>query len=59
MNNPLPIYTVYCTTSFGLGAQPVKAKTKRDAIRKFKKRFPKQRVIDCHKSTHTHIIQPI
>jgi hypothetical protein len=42
-----PIYGVYCTTQFGFGLQGVKALNQKEARRKFKRRFPKQKIIDC------------
>lgn len=45
-----PIYTVWCTTKYGTGAQPVKAKNKIEARKKFKKRFPKSSILDIHKN---------
>lgn len=46
-----PIYDVWCTTKFGTGLQAVKALNQAEARRKFKKRFPKQRIIEVSKTT--------
>lgn len=40
-----PIYGVWCETKFGIGLQPVKANCKREARKKFKKRFPNSRIV--------------
>lgn len=49
-----PIYDVWCTTSYGTGMQAVKALNKKEAERKFKKRFPKQNIISVDKTTSTN-----
>lgn len=44
------IYYVYLINKHGgLGLQPVKANNKVNAKKKFKKRFPKSRIIDIQK----------
>lgn len=47
--NKKPLYNVFCTTKYGIGCQPVKANNKREARKKFKKRFKKSRVISVEK----------
>ena len=56
-----PIYAVYCTTGvYGIGCCPVKANNKTEARKKFKKRFPKSKIISIDKSERkSHIIDPI
>lgn len=54
-----PIYNVYLTNKFGMGCCPVKADNKKEARKKFKKRFPKSRIIDIDKATSKPFIQPI
>lgn len=54
-----PIYNVWHTTKFGIGTQPVKANSKKECREKFKKRFPKSKVIDIVKSTIKPIIPAI
>lgn len=54
-----PIYAVYCTTKYSFGLQYVKATSQAEARRKFKKRFPKQRILDVSKTdleSHDHAI---
>lgn len=45
-----PIYLVWLTTSFGIGVQPVKANNQTEARAKFKKRYPKKRILDIAKA---------
>lgn len=56
-----PIYTVWFFTKSGnIGAQPVKALNKKEALIKFNKRFPKTKIMDINKSDKSsHIIEPI
>lgn len=46
-----PIYFVYLTNNLGWGMQPVKADNQKEARKKFKKRFPKSRVVSISKAT--------
>lgn len=39
-------YAVHVTTKLGFGMQPTKGNTAKHARERFKKRFPKQRILD-------------
>lgn len=54
MANKKPVYAVWCTTKYGTGLQPVKANNKAEAKAKFKKRFPKQRVLSIDRAEDNH-----
>lgn len=55
------IYTVWLALPHGnIGAQPVKGNTMKQAKERFKKRFPKRRILDVNKSDgKNHIIAAI
>lgn len=56
----LKTYQVFLNTQFGIGMQPVRARNKKHAKEKFKKRFPKKRVISVEFSDgYKPIINPI
>lgn len=57
-----PLYIVALISKYGTwGLQPVKADTQNEARRKFKKRFPKSRIIGVEKAGEDYkpIIDPI
>lgn len=50
-----PIYAVHLITKMGtIGLQPVKANTQAEARSKFKKRFPKAKILYIDKPDPTH-----
>lgn len=55
-----PVYYVWLQSKMGtLGMQPVKANNKQEAKRKFKKRFPKSKVLSIEIGSGNHISEPI
>ncbi len=44
------IYQVFLNTQYGIGMQPVKANNQKEARAKFKKRYPKKRIISIEYS---------
>lgn len=44
------IYQVFCRTQYGIGMQPVKASTKKEAREKFKKRNKKSVITSVEKA---------
>lgn len=55
------IYIIWLSLPGGrIGAQPVKGNNQKEAKARFKKRFPKRRILDINKSdAKAHIIDPI
>jgi hypothetical protein len=59
-----PVYNVFLELKDGdIGCHPVKANTKKEARIRFKKRFPKRRVLDIEKTERTsedyYVIAPL
>ncbi len=54
------VYAIHHHTSFGTGVQPMKGNTKKEAKERFKKRFPKKRIIDCFETDdHQFFSKPL
>lgn len=49
------IYFIYLATTFGIGMQPTKGDTMKDARGRYKKRFPKGKILSIEKG-HTATI---
>jgi hypothetical protein len=51
------VYTLWFPTSLGLGAQPVKGNTLKEAKARFKKRYPAKRIMNGNRTTDRWMIQ--
>jgi hypothetical protein len=53
------VYGVWLATKHGIGMQPVKGSSLKQARERFKKRFPKNIILDIHRLTSKTTIEPI